>query len=246
MCQVTTNAKGLVTSQSPVPISGGSAPTVQVNGNSMGTASTINFGSGSGFTFSGSVSAGVATITGSASSGSGGSMTTGSGTPSSGCSSSSNLGALYLQTNTSAATLWVCGYNGSSYHWVQVQDNKINIVSLGADPTGSSDSTSAINSAVGASCPTACVIYFPPGKYKTSSTVVVANSNTTLTGAGGKGVSVLDFEPSTAGTALLVSSANPSTTDIARVSIRNLGIYSSNASVKKIALQMPSVHRLHV
>jgi hypothetical protein len=243
VCQVTTNAKGLVTTQSLVPITGGSSPTVQVNGTSIGTASTINFGNGSGLTFSGSLSGSTATITGSASSGSGGSVTTGSGVPTSGCSSSSNLGAIYLQTNTPAPTLWICGYNGSSYKWEQIKDNTINVVSLGADPTDSVDSTAAIQAALNASCgATGCAIYFPAGKYKITSGVTAPNLYTTIRGEG-KFTSVIDYEPSASGTALTLSTSSPSTTDLVGSSVRSLGVYSGNTSVKKVGLGIVACSR---
>jgi hypothetical protein len=193
------------------------------------------------------MSGGTAVITGSASPGNGGSLTTGSGVPVSGCSSSSNLGALYLQTSTSAPTVWICGYNGSSYLWTQIKNNTINVVSLGADPTDTNDSTSAIQAAFNATClsamGTACDIEFPQGKYKTTSTLQIKTSYTTVHGKG-RYNTIIDYEPTAGGNAALqVSSTSPSTNDLVGVEVHNLGIFSSNTNLQKYGFQIVACSR---
>src|SRR5260221_9757779 len=53
----------------------------------------------------------------------------------------------------------------------------------GADPTGVSDSTTAINNAITA-LPGGGVVYLPPGTYKTSGSLVITADNIILQGAG--------------------------------------------------------------
>ncbi len=65
VCQITSNSKGLVTSQTAVGIAGGGSLAVQNNGTAQGTASTINFATN----MTATVSGGVATVS---SSGTGG------------------------------------------------------------------------------------------------------------------------------------------------------------------------------
>lgn len=66
-----------------------------------------------------------------------------------------------------------------------------NVISFGADPTGSADSTTAINAAITAASAngftgaTGGVIWFPAGRYKITSTIVITNNNITLMGVGG-------------------------------------------------------------
>lgn len=89
-----------------------------------------------------------------------------------------------------------------------------NVVDYGADPTGTNDSTTVIQSAINAVPSGGGVVYFPAGTYKLSSALTV-NSNTTLRGDGAN-TSVLS---QTTGTANGLSA-----TDIAYVTIRDLQI----------------------
>lgn len=78
---------------------------------------------------------------------------------------------------TNAGTL--AGTWNPSAGWVFVTD-------FGADPTGSSDSTTAIQAAINALPVTGGFVYFPPGIYKISSTLVIGNgsasANSTING----------------------------------------------------------------
>lgn len=72
------------------------------------------------------------------------------------------------------------------------------VADYGADPTGSTDSTTAINNAIAAASVAgfagaqgAGIVWFPGGRYKTSSTIVVTAHNIKLWGPGGG--SSLDF-----------------------------------------------------
>lgn len=53
----------------------------------------------------------------------------------------------------------------------------------GADPTGTNDSTTAINNAITAAA-SGGIVYFPPGTYKTSGSLVITADNIILQGAG--------------------------------------------------------------
>jgi hypothetical protein len=69
----------------------------------------------------------------------------------------------------------------------------VNVLDYGADPTGTSDSTTAINNAFTAASTTKSTVFFPPGIYKTSSTInqpagVIAQ------GSGGGGYTALTGE----------------------------------------------------
>lgn len=99
VCQITTNAKGLVTAQTAVAVSGGggSGVTIQQNGGSLGTATTINFTTN----MSASVSGGTATV--SSSSGGGGTTIVASGYL---VTYNSGTGCLVIQAGVSASA---CG-----------------------------------------------------------------------------------------------------------------------------------------
>lgn len=60
----------------------------------------------------------------------------------------------------------------------------LNVLAYGADSTGSSDSTTAIQAAVSALTSAGGVIYFPTGTYKVSSTITISIAGVTLQGDG--------------------------------------------------------------
>lgn len=66
------------------------------------------------------------------------------------------------------------GYRNGARGWFR--PDFINVLDFGADPTGASDSTTAITNAVsGGGC-----VYFPAGVYKISSTITLSNATTLL------------------------------------------------------------------
>lgn len=68
-----------------------------------------------------------------------------------------------------------------------------NVVNFGADPSNAADSTTAINAAVTAASAngftgaTGGKVWFPAGRYKITSTIVITSNNITLMGVGGGG-----------------------------------------------------------
>lgn len=95
-------------------------------------------------------------------------------------------GSINLSQYESAA----CDYNLSRYQWFCTKTTSTssmanmgwyNVVDYGADPTGVSDSTSAIQAALTAGA--GKVVYFPPGVYKVSSTLT-PQASTHIMGAG--------------------------------------------------------------
>ncbi len=81
----------------------------------------------------------------------------------------------------------------------------ISVLSYGADPTGQTDSTTAIQNAINAGSAAGKAVYIPPGNYTVTSHLIV--NNVTLTGAGewysvlgGNGVGVFGNMPPTPST----------------------------------------------
>jgi parallel beta-helix repeat protein len=64
-----------------------------------------------------------------------------------------------------------------------IQGAVFNVLDYGADPTGSADSTSAIQAAINAAQNGVSTVYFPAGTYKTTGSIVV-NRTVNLVGAG--------------------------------------------------------------
>jgi polygalacturonase len=115
-------------------------------------------------------------------------------------------------------------------------------ITISADPTGGQDATAAIQNAID-SCPTngsGCQVILPAGIYKVTSTITISKDNVTLRGAG-KAITQISFQPNIASAALVFSKPNPATSDIARVELHDLGIYSPNTSLEKTALKLMAV-----
>lgn len=92
-------------------------------------------------------------------------------------------------SSTTPTTSQILQYNSGST-WAMANLN-FNVVSYGGDPTGSSNSATAIQNAVNAaqaaaySSGSGAVVWFPPGRYLIGSTITITGHNITLQGAGG-------------------------------------------------------------
>ena len=120
---------------------------------------------------------------------------------------------------------------------------QLNVLDYGADPTGATDSTSAIQAAIDAVSAQGGTVYIPAGLYLVNSTITVAESFVNVVGDGGQ-ASLLKFMPSTNGTACLeVKSALtplPSPGGSAIISqgiVRGLGFTSDDNTYTKVALR---------
>lgn len=107
----------------------------------------------------------------------------------------------------------------------------INVVSdYGADPTGATDSTSVIQSAI-AACPVGGVVYFPAGSYTVSSPLLIQNAGTRLLGShsgnngfegGGSNAAIINAAASFSGDAILDTNGQ------ADFSARDLNVHGHN------------------
>jgi Pectate lyase superfamily protein len=90
--------------------------------------------------------------------------------------------------------------NSGSVDW-------INVTTYGADPTGSSDSTTAIRQAIDAVPASGGVVYFPAGNYLVTSTLTAVGQGIYLVGDG-RWATTVSFQPTSAGTCLQAYSTN--------------------------------------
>lgn len=92
--------------------------------------------------------------------------------------------------STTPSTSNILQYN-SSNQWSVTPDAFYNIVNYGADPTGTTNSYTAIQNAINAAQIAAytgtsgAIVWFPPGRYLIGTTLSVTGNNITLMGAGG-------------------------------------------------------------
>lgn len=120
---------------------------------------------------------------------------------------------------------------------------QLNVLDYGADPTGVTDSTSAIQAAIDAVPAQGGTVYIPAGLYLVNSTITVAESFVNVVGDGGQ-ASLLKFMPSTDGTACLEikSALTPlpspgGSAVISQGSVCGLGFTSADNTYKKVALR---------
>ncbi len=101
--------------------------------------------------------------------------TIGATTPSTGAfttlsASTSNPSLNYLATGTGAVARSYASKFGDI----------VSVTDFGADPTGTADSTTAINNAIAAVTPLGGTVYLPGGTYKISSAIVLPNTNASV------------------------------------------------------------------
>jgi hypothetical protein len=114
-----------------------------------------------------------------------------------------------------------------------------NILDFGADPTGSADSTAAIQAAINSFATGQGTVRFPRGSYLVTSTLIVNQSGINLVGDGMR-VSRIVFAPTAADTCVFIGKGGEGTTDggiISECSVNNLWFYSDDTTYKKIAVE---------
>jgi len=114
-----------------------------------------------------------------------------------------------------------------------------NILDFGADPTGATDSTAAIQAAINSFATGQGTVKFPRGSYLVTSTLTVNQSGINLVGDGMR-VSCIVFAPTAADTCIFIGKGGEGTTDggiISECSVSNLWFFSGDTTYKKIAVE---------
>lgn len=100
---------------------------------------------------------------------------------------------------------------------------------------GSTDDTAAIQAAINSFGSGNGLVYFPPGTYKTTSTLTVAQDRVGLRGAGPYATQIL-FAPTANGSCLKISKVAASV--IYQCSVRSMGFYSNDSTFTKVAIEV--------
>lgn len=134
--------------------------------------------------------------------------------------SSNNPSLKYLATGTGAVSRTYASKFG----------DVVSVTDFGADPTGSADSTAAINNAIGAVTSTGGTVYLPGGTYKISSAIVLPATNASVSLIGsGFGTKIVN----SSGTSFdMITWANPGSGNISQVyaTVGNFQISQSGAT----------------
>ncbi|WP_186112079.1 glycosyl hydrolase family 28-related protein [Burkholderia gladioli] len=134
--------------------------------------------------------------------------------------SSNNPSLKYLATGTGAVSRTYASKFG----------DVVSVTDFGADPTGSADSTAAINNAIGAVTSTGGTVYLPGGTYKISSAIVLPATNASVSLIGsGFGTKIVN---SSGASFDMITWANPGSGNISQVyaTVGNFQISQSGAS----------------
>ena len=116
-----------------------------------------------------------------------------------------------------------------------------NVVTFGADPTGSADSTTAIQNAINSLNSTGGVVFFPKGHYKVTSTINVLHDDITLMGEG-KNASRLTTTTSL--NPVVSFNTSPVSTVISRVGMQSMGIVSTGTVAGSVGIYSAQVNTL--
>ncbi len=104
----------------------------------------------------------------------------------------------------------------------------VTVTDFGADPTGSRDSTTAFNNALSSACP--ANVRIPAGQYLITGQLTISCIGTNLIGDGSR-VVFLDFNPSSAATALLLQNSS-SSSELAQNRVEGFTLYGEGTAVK--------------
>lgn len=110
----------------------------------------------------------------------------------------------------------------------------VNILDYGADPTGVSDSTAAIQAAIDSFASGRGTVWFPIGTFKVTSTITVAQDRIYLVGAGSWATQLL-FVPTANGTCLKLSKG---ASVLFQGSVVGISFYSNDSTYTKTALEV--------
>lgn len=111
----------------------------------------------------------------------------------------------------------------------------VNILDFGADPTGTDDSTAAIQNAINATS-TPLAVYFPAGVYKVTSTITVDRDRIMLYGDGV--ASRINFVPTADDICFLFDKGAGATSSMVQCTVQNLAFYSSDTTYKKTIFKL--------
>jgi hypothetical protein len=113
----------------------------------------------------------------------------------------------------------------------------VSVLDFGADPTGVSDSTTAIQNAINSFPSGRGMVFLPAGTYKVASTITVAQDRIHLVGAGSWATQLL-FAPTANGSCLKLSKG---ASVLFQGSVVGISFYSADSTYTKTALEIVDV-----
>lgn len=117
------------------------------------------------------------------------------------------------------------------------------VIDFGADPTGSTDSTSAIQAAIDSFGSGLGTVSFPKGTYLVTSTLTIDKDRMNLVGEGPY-ISMIRFNPTADDICVFIGKGGEGTTDagiIVQCSVRGLTFMSTDTTNKKTALELKDI-----
>lgn len=147
-------------------------------------------------------------------------------------------------TSLSFASFLQSGTGATNRSWLSKAQDIVSVLDFGADPTGNTDSTTAIQNAInslpnsGGGGQQGGTVYFPPGVYKISSVLSITVSGTRLVGAGAW-ASIISNTSSTTGIISITSAASSG-----QCGVRDLFLAGNSTSIPTngIAIQCNAVN----
>lgn len=128
-------------------------------------------------------------------------------------------------------------------HNRMISGSVASVIDFGADPTGATDSTAAIQAAIDSFGSGQGTVSFPKGTYLVTSTLTIDKDRMNLVGEG-PWISMIRFNPAGDDICVFIGKGGEGTTDagiIVQCSVRGLTFVSTNTTNKKTALELKDI-----